>query len=116
MRGGRRGGLWSEWAGTLLSAGGGTILNVVLDIGMSPLRMSPVSGTGRERAHGRERSLRGPLREPGSPLSASGSRSLAQGHPAVDADGSGGGSRAIMLPLRNETGEGDVPRSEDHTS
>ena len=71
-----------------------------------------MSGTGSERAHGRERSLRGPLREPGSPLSASGSRSLAQGHSAVDAGGSGGGNRAIMPPLRNETGEDDVPTYE----
>src|SRR3990172_1354883 len=66
MRGGRRGGLWSEWAGTLLSAGGGTILNVVLDIGMSPLGMSPVSGTGSERAHGRERSLSTPFHKYGN--------------------------------------------------
>ena len=49
MRGGRRGGLWSEWAGTLLSAGGGTILNVVLDIGMAPLGMSPVNRVERNR-------------------------------------------------------------------
>src|SRR3990170_4114053 len=44
MRGGRRGGLWSE-------------------------EEIASSGTGSERAQGRERSLRGPLREPGAPES-----------------------------------------------
>src|SRR3990170_3651414 len=42
MRGGRRGGLWSE-------------------------EEIASSGTGSKRAQGRERSLRGPLREPGDP-------------------------------------------------
>ena len=45
MRGVPRSGLWSEWAGTLLSPEGGTLLNVILDKGMSPRGMSPVSGT-----------------------------------------------------------------------
>src|SRR4030067_729555 len=64
--GGRRGGLWSEWARTLL--------NVILDRGVSPQGMSPVSGTGSERAQGRELRLRGPLREQGSPVAGAASR------------------------------------------
>src|SRR4030066_1614374 len=49
MRGGRRGGLWSE-------------------------EEIASSGTGSERAQVRERSLRGPLREPGSPVAGAASR------------------------------------------
>src|SRR4030066_271001 len=49
MRGGRRGGLWSE-----------------AEIASS--------GTGSERAQDRELRLRGPLREPGSPGSREGGR------------------------------------------
>ena len=64
MRGGRRGGLWSEWAGTLLSPEGGTLFNILLEIGMSPecppKGMSPVSGTGSERAQDRDRLITEP--------------------------------------------------------
>src|SRR3990172_2101680 len=77
------GGDTSPWVGILLSRWGGTLLNVQLDIGMSPLGVSPItegpeamrggrrcglwseagiasSGTGSERAQGRELRLRGP--------------------------------------------------------
>src|SRR4030067_2735773 len=60
MRGGRRGG------GDTPEGGGGTILNVVLDIGMSPLGMSLVSGTGSGRAQGRSRNLSNPLHKYGN--------------------------------------------------
>src|SRR3989337_220711 len=54
MRGGRRGGLWRE-------------------------EELASSGTGSERAQGRERSLRGPLREPGAPGVNDRSRAPAKG-------------------------------------
>src|SRR3972149_8708214 len=49
--------LQHNWAGTLLNAWGGHSLNVKLDIGMSPLGMSPVNCVER---NGSERS---PFRE-----------------------------------------------------
>jgi len=73
-----------------------------------------VERNGSERSHGRERSLRGPLREPGSPVTGMGSAE----QQAEGGHSHGGHSRIEFYveecprPARHLWGAGDPPRSD----